>query len=165
MGNGVRCLFIRGAQPRGWKTITICRFFESKNFGVCNAFSTPGLNVSVGEFFYFYLLSYCIAFNVAYSLSFSSYFHILEELLPSYPEALLPLFSFSLSIQFRFWPCLLSEVSSFSLLAPIKTLGGFMTSYDLLRFFHAITDDSGAHLCTWLRYIKLALLFNYYAVP
>ena len=59
-GNGVWCLFIRGIQPRGRKTITVCRVFESKNFGVCNAFSTPGLNAFIEEFFIlFTFLVYC----------------------------------------------------------------------------------------------------------
>ena len=39
------------------KRLQVCRFFESKKFGVCNAFSTPGLNASIGGFFLFYLLS------------------------------------------------------------------------------------------------------------
>lgn len=50
-GNGVRCLFIRGSQPLGLKN-NYAGFFESKNFGVCNAFSTPGLNASIEEFFF-----------------------------------------------------------------------------------------------------------------
>ena len=36
-----------------WVEKGLCRFFESKNIGLCNAFSTPGLNASI----LFYLLS------------------------------------------------------------------------------------------------------------
>ncbi|PUU77071.1 hypothetical protein B9Z19DRAFT_197806 [Tuber borchii] len=77
-----------------------------------------------------YFLS-VLLFNMVFSLSLS-YFGIITTV--SYPEALLLPFSVSPPIQFSFWPCSLSEVSSFSLLT-LKTLEIFMMGYDLLRFF------------------------------
>lgn len=101
----------------------LCRFLSGKALVCVTLFSTPGLNASVEELFYFIYVLSVLLLNVIFSLSFNALldaYHTLGLLL-SYPEGISSFFSSSHLIQFSFWPCSLSDGASLSLLT-LKTL-------------------------------------------